>query len=150
MTTSIITQGSINMNSIHLLLGTAALIGSAALAAAASPEVVDVVGQRAPLATHDQKAVDACAKAFLAKIAPGSTFNSHAAAPGQTKAMSILQPYMIAELHMEARTGEHDVLAKATCTVNYDAYVTRLNVQVAQPSVLARTGAAKIQLVSRL
>jgi hypothetical protein len=138
------------MNSINQMLGALALMGSAAVAGAASPEIVENGIQQAPLTTHDQKAVDACANAFLTKIAPGSTFNPHAAKPATKHAMSILQPNMILEVSMEAQSAEHDLLAKATCTVNYDARVTRLNVEVAQPSILARTAAAKIQLVSRL
>lgn len=131
---------------ITITAGTVALIGGIATAFA-DIAVVDHSGQTSALSVRDQKALDACAGAFFARIAPGSTAKAHVSVPpmvGPTR--SYLRQGFVLEVTMEARTASHALLARSTCEVNYEAKVTHLTTSVPNPSMLAGLAPKDIHL----
>jgi hypothetical protein len=123
-----------------------------ALLAGTAPALADVdgVGQSratASLSMHDQKALNACADAFLAKIAPANTAKVQVHVPPILgKKLSRMQPGFSLEVTMEARTASHVLLAESTCEVDYEARVTRLDTSVPNPSMLAGLAPKDIHL----
>jgi hypothetical protein len=115
---------------LALLAGTAAAV--------ADPAVVVLGGQEPALSVRDQRAVNACADAFIAKIAPGTTVLSNVALPpGKSSVLSPTVPNIGVEVTLEAMSAHHGVLAKATCETNYQAKVMHLYTRVLQPAIVA-------------
>ncbi|MGH9641435.1 MAG: hypothetical protein ACRD3Q_03330 [Terriglobales bacterium] len=132
---------------IRIALGALALMAGAA-AAIAGPDVVDQGAQASSRAVRDQAALNACADAFLASIAPGTTARPHLLMPVLAHAiLSPLRPSMRLEVTLEARSGGHEVLASATCEADYHAKVTHLYTSVLQPGILARRSTQDITFV---
>jgi hypothetical protein len=119
----------------------------------AIPDSVDRGGQTSAPSVRDQAALNACAAAFLARIAPGTTARTHLLMPeGQQAILSPLRPSVTLEVTMEARSGSRELLARSTCEADYEAKVTHLWTSVLQPATLARrpTREVTLALVSRL
>ncbi len=122
---------------ITLAAGTLALTAGMATAFA-DVDIVDHGGQTSGLLIHDQKALNACADAFMAKIAPGSAAKAHVRVPPSVgRRLPYLREGISLEVTMEARNAGQALLARSTCEVNYQAKVTRLNTSVPNPSMLA-------------
>jgi hypothetical protein len=139
-------------SSLTIMGATVALIAGSAMAFA-DLAVVDHSGQTSAPSIRDQAALNACADAFLARIAPGSTPKSHILVPpGERAILSPSRPNVTLEVTMEARSSGHALLARSICEVNYQAKVIHLSTSVAGPAVLARLALKDIQLglVSRL
>jgi hypothetical protein len=141
------------MKSLVTLTGaTVALIAGSAMAFA-DLDVIDHSGQTSAPSIRDQAALNACADAFLARIAPGSTPKAHILVPpGERTILSPSRPNITLEVTMEARSTSHALLARSTCEVDYQAKVTHMFTSVVEPAVLARLALKDIQLglVSRL
>jgi hypothetical protein len=137
---------------IPTTLATLALLAGTATAVA-DPAVVVRGGQEPALSIRDQKAVNACADAFIAKIAPGTGEVSRVALPpGSGSILSTTATNLSLEVTLEARSSTHGVLAKATCEANYQAKVMHLYTQVLQPAIVAGLTRKELQqtLVGRL
>jgi hypothetical protein len=96
--------------------------------------------------------VNACADAFLSKIAPGQSFGTRLVAKASNPAVipSLLPDReRKLEVPMEARGDDHSLLATSICTVDYQAKVTRLYTNVRQPAILARIAASDFHLVTQ-
>jgi hypothetical protein len=131
---------------ITIAAGTLAIAAGMA-AAWADADVVDRSGQTSALSIRDQKAVNACADAFFARIAPGLAAKAHILVPPSSAAvMSHLQPDLALEVTMEAKTAGHVLLARSTCRVTFEAKVTRLDTSVPNPSMLAGLAPRDIHL----
>jgi hypothetical protein len=132
---------------ITIVAGTLAF--AAAMATAwADADVVDHSGHTSALSIRDQKAVNACADAFLSKIAPGIATKAHILVPpSSTAVMSHLQPDLALEVTMEARTASHALLARSSCRVTFENRVTRLDTSVPNPTMLAGLTPKDIRLV---
>lgn len=119
---------------IKITLGAVALMAGAA-AAIAGPD----------RSVRDQAALNACADAFLASIAPGTTARPHLLMPTlQHAILSPMRPNMRLQVTMEARSGSHEVLARSTCEAEYHGKVTHLWTTVLQPEILARRSTQEI------
>jgi hypothetical protein len=119
----------------------------------AIPDAVGRGGQASARSVRDQAALNACADAFLAGIAPGTTARARLLMPdGQQAILSPFRPSVTMEVTMEARSGRHELLARSTCVADYQAKVTHLWTSVLQPATLARGTSRDITLalVSRL
>jgi hypothetical protein len=136
------------MNSIIQMIGALVLSGGMAVAAAGGDGAERGEGPSTPV----QKAVNACADAFLAKIAPGQSFGTRLIANAtNTAPMSTLAPEhdRKLEVSMEARGNDRSLLATSVCTVDFQAKVSNLYTNVRQPAVLARIAASDIHLVTQ-
>jgi hypothetical protein len=137
---------------IAYTIATLALLAGTATAVA-DPAVIVRGGQEPALSVRDQKAVNACADAFIAKIAPGNAEISNVALPpGSGSVLSPTLPNMGLEVTLEAKSAIHGLLAQATCEANYQAKVMHLYTRVLQPAALAAMTRKELQqtLVGRL
>jgi hypothetical protein len=133
---------------LAIALATAALQAGAATALADSAADVREDQERA-LSQRDQTAVNACANAFVAKIAPGTVTVTHVALPlGSGSPPSLLRPNMRLEVTLEARSVSRGLLADATCEANDQAKVMHLYARVLQPAILA--GLPRTELLASL
>ena len=131
---------------ITIMTGT--LVFTAGMATAwAGDDVVDHGGRTSTLSIRGQRAVNACADAFISRIAPGTAPKARILVPpSSTAAMSRLQPDATLEVTMEARTASHVLLARSTCHVNFEAKVTRLETTVPDPTMLSGLTSKDIRL----
>jgi hypothetical protein len=133
-------------------IATLALLAGTATAVA-DPAVIVRGGREPALSMRDQRAVNACADAFIAKIAPGTAELAHVALPlGSGSILSPTVANLGLEVTLEARSANHGVLATATCEANYQAKVMHLYTQVLQPAIVAGLTRKELQqtLVGRL
>lgn len=98
-------------------------------------------------ASLDEVALNACADAFQAKIAPGIPRRVHLLMPaGRKEILSKLRPNMTVEVTMEARSGSQELLARSTCIANSEAKVIHLWTSVRQPANLAQLSSGNVPL----
>jgi hypothetical protein len=137
---------------IAMTLASLTLLAGAA-SAVADPAVLIRGGQEPALSQRDQMAVNACADAFIAKIAPATAEVSRVALPlGGGSILSPTAPNLGVEITLEAKSVDHGVLAKATCEANSQAKVMHLYTRVLQPAIVAALTRKELQqtLVGRL
>ena len=132
---------------ITIVAGTLAFTAGMATAWA-DGDVVDHGARTSTLSIRDQRAVNACADAFISRIAPGTAPTAHIPVrQSSTAVMSHLQPDMALDVTMEARTASHALLARSTCRVTFDAKVTRLETTVPDATMLAGLTPKDIRLL---
>lgn len=99
--------------------------------ALADLDVVDHSGQTSAPSIRDQAAPDACAGAYLARIAPGNTPKAHILVPpGERTILSPSRPNITLEVTIDARSSSHALLGRSACEVDYQAKVARLPTSV--------------------
>jgi hypothetical protein len=136
-------------SSIATTLAIVTALAGAARVVADTPVVIRD-GQQMVLSLRDVATVNACADAFIAKIAPGTAPLSHVALPPANGSAAAANRHL--EVTLEARSAAHGVLATATCEATLEAQVMHLYAAVLQPQVVAGLSRQQLRdtLVARL
>jgi hypothetical protein len=138
------------MKSAVTVLGASVLIGGAALAFA-DPGSAGANGQTPGRSPLDQMALNACADAFIGKLAHGGIVHSDTVLPPSKQSiLSPLRPQMLLEVSMEARSADHTVLARTVCEANFQAKVVHLSTVILAPITAGSASKdVRVALVSR-